>query len=244
MKMMKKNIIAIIIGALVIGAIAGAAIYKFVVKDDASTKTEDVNPTPKPTPEPQPQPIPQPEPSPTPIPKPRPIPPPNTCGSVSSCQNGEACPSGYECSGLPAYGCYPPGCPTPICLSSSTLISTPEGDVQVTDLREGMMVWSLDKDGNPIAEPVVRVTRIEVRNDHQVVDLVLSDGRELQVSPGHPTIDGRSVGELNMGDSYDGAIVEKALLVPYEDEATYDLLPAGETGYYLANGVLLGSTLK
>lgn len=238
--MMKKNVIIAIIAALILGAIAGAAILYKYQEYTSTKKTEDVTPAPQPSPEPLPAPVPQP----TPLPKPTPIPPPNTCGSVSSCLNDKACPAGYECSGLPAYGCYPPGCPTPICLAADVTISTPEGEVLVTDLREGMFVLTLDKNGNSVAEPVLKVSKTQVAGDHQVVHLVLADGRELQVSPGHPTTDGRTVGELKVGDSYDGAVVEKADLIPYGDDATYDLLPAGESGYYFANEVLLKSTLK
>jgi hypothetical protein len=221
---MKKNIIVALVGVLVIAAIAAAAILYQLPTDGGEITT--------PPPVPQPQPI------------PKPVPPPQTCGSVSSCSNGKICPAGYECSGLPAYGCYPPGCPTPICLSSSAMISTPQGEVRVTNIHEGMIVWSLDKNGNRVSERVVRVSRTEVPADHHVVDLVLSDGRELQVSPGHPTTNGKTVGDLNPGDAYDSAFVEKADLVQYGDEATYDILPAGDTGYYFANQILLGSTLQ
>jgi hypothetical protein len=33
-------------------------------------------------------------------------------------------------------------------------------------------------------------------------------------------------------------------LVPYAGERTYDLVPAGATGRYWANGILLSSTLS
>jgi hypothetical protein len=77
-----------------------------------------------------------------------------------------------------------------------------------------------------------------------VVQLRLADGRAVDVSPGHPTADGRTVGDLSADDDYDGAVVVSAELVPYEGEATFDVLPAGPTGIYWANGVLLGSTLR
>src|SRR5439155_1009954 len=74
--------------------------------------------------------------------------------------------------------------------------------------------------------------------------LVLSDGRTVDVSPGHPTADGRRVGDLVAGDAYDGAIVASADRVAYSGGATFDILPAGPTGAYWANGVVLGSTLR
>jgi hypothetical protein len=64
------------------------------------------------------------------------------------------------------------------------------------------------------------------------------------VSPGHPTADGRRVGDLVAGDALDGAHVLSAERMPYLGGATYDILPAGATGTYWANGVLLGSTLR
>jgi len=62
-------------------------------------------------------------------------------------------------------------------------------------------------------------------------------------SAGHPTADGRKVGELRAGDRLDGARVVAAMMVHLDDGATYDLLPSGPTGTYWADGVLLGSTL-
>jgi hypothetical protein len=72
----------------------------------------------------------------------------------------------------------------------------------------------------------------------------LDDGRELWVSAGHPLGDGRIVGQLQPGDVLDGAVVLSAERVAYRGGATYDLLPAGETGFYWANGILMGSTMS
>jgi hypothetical protein len=65
----------------------------------------------------------------------------------------------------------------------------------------------------------------------------------LFVSPGHPTADAREAGDLNPGDVLDGAVLVSAERVQYEAGHTYDLLPSGETGFYFANGIPLGSTL-
>jgi len=65
----------------------------------------------------------------------------------------------------------------------------------------------------------------------------------LSVSPGHPTADGRRVGDLETGDLLDGARLVGLEVVPYAHSATYDLLPSGDTGLYWADGILLGSTL-
>jgi hypothetical protein len=132
----------------------------------------------------------------------------------------------------------------PICLAIGTRIDTPAGAVPVQDLRVGMLVWTVDKAGVRVAQPVLEVSRTVVPSDHQVVHLVLDDGRQLWVSPGHPTSDGRRVGQLQVGDLLDGAQVLSASLVAYAGSATYDLLPAGDSGFYWANGILLGSTLS
>jgi hypothetical protein len=131
----------------------------------------------------------------------------------------------------------------PVCLAIGTLIDTPAGALPVQDLRVGMPVWTLDKTGDRVAQPLLRFSRTIVPANHQVVHLVLQDGRALWVSPGHPTADGRRVGQLQAGDSLDGSWVRSVDRVPYAAPATYDLLPAGDTGFYWANGVLLGSTM-
>jgi hypothetical protein len=132
----------------------------------------------------------------------------------------------------------------PICLARGTRIATPSGDVTVEDLKLGDLVWTTDATGARVAAPLVETGTTPVPSTHRVVHLVLADGRMVNVSRGHPTADGRRVGDLAPGDLYDGAIVTNAELVPYAGGATFDVLPAGATGMYWANGVLLGSTLR
>jgi hypothetical protein len=134
--------------------------------------------------------------------------------------------------------------PCPICLARGTRIATPSGDIAVEDLKVGDIVWTLDAAGTSVALPLVEIGSTPVPATHRVVQLRLSDGRAVDVSPGHPTADGRRVGDLAAGDSYDGAVVVSAELIPYAGGATFDVLPAGATGMYWANGVLLGSTIR
>ena len=136
----------------------------------------------------------------------------------------------------------PPPCP--ICLARGTRIATPSGDIAVEDLRVGDSVWTRNASGTRVAAPLVEIGSTPVPATHRVVRLVLSDGREVHVSPGHPTSDGRKVGDLKAGDLYDGAVVTSAVLTPYAGGATFDVLPAGATGTYWANGVLLESTIR
>jgi hypothetical protein len=134
--------------------------------------------------------------------------------------------------------------PCPICLAASTFIATPEGAIRVVDIRAGMTVWTADPSGRRVAAIVLEVGSTQVPAGHLMVHLVLADGRELLVSPGHKTADGRALGSLAAGDALDGSAIKVWELVPYAGDRTYDLLPAGPTGTYWANGVLLSSTLS
>jgi hypothetical protein len=134
-----------------------------------------------------------------------------------------------------------PNCP--ICLAAGTLIATPSGNIRVTDVKPGTIVWTAALDGTKIAVPVVEIGSIQVPAGHLMVHLVLADGRELLASPGHRTADGRQLGLLAAGQLLDGSTIVRWELVPYGGDRTYDLLPAGPTGHYWANGVLLSSTL-
>jgi hypothetical protein len=131
----------------------------------------------------------------------------------------------------------------PICLASWTSIDTPRGGVRVTDLNVGDLVWTVNAKGARVAAPILLVASVQVPPTHQMVHLELTDGRELWASAGHPTADGRTLGDLQVGEALDGGVVTLAERVPYGQPATYDLLPAGATGWYWADGILLGSTL-
>jgi hypothetical protein len=138
-------------------------------------------------------------------------------------------------------GWGPPPCP--ICLAAATLIATPDGAVKVTDIKPGMLVWTASPGGTRVAAPVLAVGSMPVPTGHLMVHLVLADGRELLASPGHRTADGRPLGTLVVGDPLDGSTIRLWELVPYADGHTYDLLPAGPTATYWANGILLKSTI-
>ncbi len=169
---------------------------------------------------------------------------PLACQSYASCRDGEICPEGTQCSGLPAYGCYPPGCPTPICLSSTTEIETPTGNVLVTQLHPGMLVWSVTKTGRKIVVPIVKTAKTFVGNGHQIFTINLADGRNVTVSGGHPTSNGLKINELKVGDQLDSSEIVSITQQVYKDSYTYDILPGSDTGFYFANNIVLGSTLK
>ena len=132
----------------------------------------------------------------------------------------------------------------PICLARGTRIATPSGEIAVEDLHVGDVVWTVDASGARFAAPLVGIGSTPVPPTHEVVRVTLDDGRVVLASPGHPTNDGRRVGDLAPGDMLDGSRILSALREPYAGELTFDILPAGETGAYWANGILLGSTLR
>ncbi|MDO8572669.1 MAG: Gmad2 immunoglobulin-like domain-containing protein [bacterium] len=132
----------------------------------------------------------------------------------------------------------------PICLAKNTLIDTPLGGIVVQDLVKGARVWTVNNSGKRVIGTVIETSKTPVPSNHKVVKLALDDGRTLFVSPGHPTIDGRMVGDLALGDMYDGAWVVSIDRVDYREGFTYDILSSGETGFYFANDILLDSTLR
>jgi hypothetical protein len=135
----------------------------------------------------------------------------------------------------------PPECP--ICLAEGTRIATPDGEVRVEWLTIGSRVLTLDADGQVVVTTVLSVGSAPVPLGHVVVRLILADGRAVSASPGHPLADGRPIGSIRAGDGVDGSTVVGVTRERYRRPRTYDLLPAGETGTYWANGILLGSTL-
>ena len=135
-----------------------------------------------------------------------------------------------------------PSCP--ICLAAGTLIDTPRGAVAVENLRLGDPVWTINGAGERVSGKILQLGSANVPANHQVIHLILSDGRELWASPGHPIADGQRLRDVRLNDSIDGARVILVERLPYDESQTYDLLPSGDTGFYWANGILMGSTLS
>jgi hypothetical protein len=152
---------------------------------------------------------------------------------------GPSCEDPIRCeNGIWIYGSIM----CPICASPDTPIATPEGERAIAELRPGDLVYSVE-DRAIVSVPLLRVGSTRV-SAHHVVRVELDDGRVLEVSPGHPTADGRHFADLRAGTPLDDQhIVVGAELVPYRYERTYDILPASSTGVYFAAGALIGSTL-
>jgi hypothetical protein len=131
----------------------------------------------------------------------------------------------------------------PICLARGTLIDTPNGEIAVDALRLGDPIWTLDVSGNRIRGTVIALGSTTAPADHRVIRLTLADGRTVTASPGHPLADGRTFGELAVGDVVDGSRVATLESLPYSGGETFDLVASGPTGTYLSSGIALGSTL-
>ena len=132
----------------------------------------------------------------------------------------------------------------PICLTKGTLIDTPSGLVSVEQVHIGMYVWTIDELGNRISSIVIKTSMTKLQLPFQVVRIRLSDGRTVTASPGHPAAEGKTLGVYHLGDILDGALVMEIENVIYNSDTTYDILPAGSSHVYWANGVLLMSTLE
>jgi hypothetical protein len=132
-------------------------------------------------------------------------------------------------------------CLVHVCASPDTRIATPAGERRIAEIEVGDLVYSVDRSAVR-AVPVVRVRR-QRAHDHRVVRVTAQDGSVLEISAPHPTADGRSFGDLRPGESLDGHVLETVEVIPYAHEYTYDILPASDTGFYFAAGMLIGSTL-
>jgi len=93
---------------------------------------------------------------------------------------------------------------------------------------------------------VLRVQRVPV-TDHIVVRLTLEGGDAqadvIEMSPEHPTGDGRTFADLRPGDELRDRRILDAARVPYTHSHTHDILPASETGTWFAAGAMVGSSL-
>lgn len=131
----------------------------------------------------------------------------------------------------------------PICLAKGTSIETSVGLVPVEMVQEGMLIWTVDDSGNRVLAPVIKTANTPVPYSFRVIKVELSDTRTITVSQNHPTADNKALGNYEAGDTLDGAQVTSIEYLTYTENATYDILPAGPTGLYWADGILLKSTL-
>jgi len=176
------------------------------------------------------------------------------CGASSTCCDTQCCGAGQLCCDVPGpvqgpprctdpdNGTCPKGCPQCVCAAPDTMIATPFGEREIDGLVAGDLVYSV-RGAAFVAVPLSRVQRVETHG-HHVVRVELETGRVLEISPRHPTADGRTFGDLRTGDRLDGVRITSAEIVPYRFTHTIDILPASETGTYVAGGVLIGTTMS
>lgn len=130
------------------------------------------------------------------------------------------------------------------CLPSSTFISTPKGPVLISLLVKGDSVYSVNTRGEKIIVPLIAVNKTAVEPNHRMLNIELADGRKLQVTPDHPAAaDYFSLTQYETGTVLDKSTVTQKYFTELNDAFTYDILPGGDTGYYWANDILIGSTL-
>jgi hypothetical protein len=62
--------------------------------------------------------------------------------------------------------------------------------------------------------PIILTNRVPVTGLHHMVEIRLSTGRVLSISPSHPTSDGRTFADLAKGDALDGVALDSVRRVP------------------------------
>ncbi len=129
-----------------------------------------------------------------------------------------------------------------VCASPDTMVATPDGERPISDLRMGDLVLSVDHGALRVV-PLRATQRVPVLA-HHVVRITLSSGRVVEMSEGHPTAEGVPFRALAPGMRLGDATIASLELVPYEYDATYDILPASDTGTYVAAGALVGTTMR
>src|SRR5262245_17584039 len=117
----------------------------------------------------------------------------------------------FQCA-MPVNGTCPKGCIGCVCASPDTPIATPSGDVPIAALAPGDLVYSVRGQAT-LAVPILRVNTVEAHN-HQVVHVDLDAGAALEISPKHPTSDGRTFADLKPGDQLGDARVLAVRLIP------------------------------
>ncbi len=158
------------------------------------------------------------------------------CGGPADCDCG-ACVNGFCVSGP---GTCQGAC---ACAAPDTPIATPDGDRPIADLRQGDLVYSIH-DGAIVAVPLLAAGSRLAPPGHRVVRVTLASGRTFEMSPGHPTTDGRRLADVAIGDQLGEEEVTAVEAIPYDADETYDILPASSSGAYFAAGALMGSTLS
>ena len=171
-----------------------------------------------------------------------------TCCEAECCKPGELCctvnagASRTACTAPTDKGTCPLGCAQCVCTAPNTPIATPSGERPISELKVGDLVYSVHH-GVLVAVRIILTNRVPVTGLHHMVEVRLSTGRVLSISPSHPTADGRTFADLATGDVLDGVALDSVRRAPYTEAYTYDILPDSDSGTYFAGGALIGTTL-
>ncbi|MEM6802570.1 MAG: hypothetical protein AAF696_14270 [Bacteroidota bacterium] len=130
-----------------------------------------------------------------------------------------------------------------LCLSPETMIATPEGERKVSTMKVGDAVLSQNLAGEIEFQELLHLRKNPSPLNHKILHLCLEDGRQIHLSPNHPAINYRPIEKWEIGEYYDGSQISGKVILPYTESYTWDILPAGKTGLYKANGIWMGSTL-
>ncbi len=129
------------------------------------------------------------------------------------------------------------------CLSKGSKILTPSGYKSVEKLKLGDSVMTVGRKGKLKSAIITKQVKIKAGNRHVMLRVVLMDGSVAEFTPTHPDINGISfIKSLHSSDLIKQ--IKEINLIKYNSTYTYDILPEGSTGAYIADGVLLGSTLS
>jgi len=171
-----------------------------------------------------------------------------TCCEFECCKAGQLCCEvsngtvGITCTTPTSQGTCPAGCAQCVCTAPNTPIATPSGERAISELKVGDLVYSVHR-GQLKVVPIILINRVPVTGSHHMVEVRLSTGSVLSISPSHPTADGRTFADLAAGDRLDDVALASVRRVPYTEAYTYDILPDSDSGAYFAGGVLIGTTL-
>lgn len=176
------------------------------------------------------------------------------CGSGESCENCAVdCPPRTICA--PETVCDPDGSncrAVNTCFSAGTKILTPSGEVSIEQLTAGDVVLSMDPQTQALVP--ASVERLHQTVAEALLEVSLSDGRTVRVTPEHPFFDPttaayRPIREFRVGDAVllrpgaDSAPQPIQIIVirplPDRHVPVYNLTVSGPHQNYLAEGLLV-----
>ena len=142
------------------------------------------------------------------------------------------------------------------CMPNTIRILTSQGEKQIDNIQIGDSVYTFNNNDGKILAPIIQVNKIPVHCGYTMIKITLENGKSIQASLNHPIPIERNYAsssgnqyevllfsDIKKGDHIGNSIVVSIEFVNYNGGFTYDILPAGESGYYWADGVLVGSTL-